>query len=270
MSPAGSRRYVRIASSLRASFRMAASIAACWRRCKSWASGTVRSSGWPTTNCPIFRSTPTCCRCRCIRSAWEFAWKPPANKAAAALRPALRPTCWLNSSAGSPRPNIRPASRSSCTVIRNIGWDASRTFCRACWKRCPNSQPSGKRRSPSLPPGGGHERRCNCVSTATERTSRSTSIRPRRVIAVASNTGAANTRLPCRSTMTWYGFPPRRAWFSKDAAPRTSHAGAARSAHRPALAIAALLDWEKVTPVDEIGTHHWRGWVKRTLRRIRD
>ena len=30
------------------------------------------------------------------------------------------------------------------------------------------------------------------------------------------------------------------------------------------------LDWEKVTPVDEIGTHHWRGWVKRTLRRIRE
>jgi peptidoglycan/xylan/chitin deacetylase (PgdA/CDA1 family) len=30
------------------------------------------------------------------------------------------------------------------------------------------------------------------------------------------------------------------------------------------------LDWEKVTPVEEIGTHHWRGWVKRTLRRIRD
>ena len=30
------------------------------------------------------------------------------------------------------------------------------------------------------------------------------------------------------------------------------------------------LDWEKVTPIEEIGTHHWRGWVKRTLRRIRD
>ena len=30
------------------------------------------------------------------------------------------------------------------------------------------------------------------------------------------------------------------------------------------------LDWEKVTPVEEIGVTTWRGWMKRTLRRIKD
>lgn len=29
------------------------------------------------------------------------------------------------------------------------------------------------------------------------------------------------------------------------------------------------LDWERVTPVDEISTDNWRGWAKRTLRRMR-
>lgn len=29
------------------------------------------------------------------------------------------------------------------------------------------------------------------------------------------------------------------------------------------------LDWERVTPIDEIGTQNWRGWAKRTLRRMR-
>jgi peptidoglycan/xylan/chitin deacetylase (PgdA/CDA1 family) len=29
------------------------------------------------------------------------------------------------------------------------------------------------------------------------------------------------------------------------------------------------LDWERVTPLAEIGTRTWRGWVKKTLRRIR-
>jgi hypothetical protein len=29
------------------------------------------------------------------------------------------------------------------------------------------------------------------------------------------------------------------------------------------------LDWEKETPLDEIATHHWRGWVKHRLRKWR-
>jgi hypothetical protein len=31
----------------------------------------------------------------------------------------------------------------------------------------------------------------------------------------------------------------------------------------------SYLDWERVTPVEEIGVHTWRGWAKRTLRRMR-
>lgn len=30
------------------------------------------------------------------------------------------------------------------------------------------------------------------------------------------------------------------------------------------------LDWEKVTPVEEISTRTWRGWTKKTLRKIKD
>lgn len=29
------------------------------------------------------------------------------------------------------------------------------------------------------------------------------------------------------------------------------------------------LDWERVTPVEEISTRNWRGWAKRTLRKVR-
>jgi hypothetical protein len=29
-----------------------------------------------------------------------------------------------------------------------------------------------------------------------------------------------------------------------------------------------LIDWERVTPIEEIGTGNWRNWAKRTLRRI--
>jgi hypothetical protein len=29
------------------------------------------------------------------------------------------------------------------------------------------------------------------------------------------------------------------------------------------------LDWERVTPIDEISVRTWRGWAKRTLRRVR-
>ncbi|MBX7072766.1 MAG: hypothetical protein K1X71_06420 [Pirellulales bacterium] len=35
-------------------------------------------------------------------------------------------------------------------------------------------------------------------------------------------------------------------------------------------AVRNYLDWEKVTPVEEIGVTTWRGWMKRTLRRIKD
>lgn len=30
------------------------------------------------------------------------------------------------------------------------------------------------------------------------------------------------------------------------------------------------LDWERVTPLEDISTRNWRGWMKRTLRRLRD
>jgi peptidoglycan/xylan/chitin deacetylase (PgdA/CDA1 family) len=30
------------------------------------------------------------------------------------------------------------------------------------------------------------------------------------------------------------------------------------------------LDWERVTPLDQISARDWRGWMKRTLRRLRD
>jgi hypothetical protein len=29
-----------------------------------------------------------------------------------------------------------------------------------------------------------------------------------------------------------------------------------------------LIDWERVTPIKEIGRGSWRNWAKRTLRRI--
>ena len=32
--------------------------------------------------------------------------------------------------------------------------------------------------------------------------------------------------------------------------------------------IRRLLDWERVTPVEEIGTGTWRNWAKRTLRQL--
>lgn len=35
-------------------------------------------------------------------------------------------------------------------------------------------------------------------------------------------------------------------------------------------AVRRYLDWERVTPVQEINTRTWRGWMKRTLRRIKE
>lgn len=40
--------------------------------------------------------------------------------------------------------------------------------------------------------------------------------------------------------------------------------------HGVKSALRRYLDWEKVTPVQEIRTDTWRGWMKRTLRRIKD
>lgn len=82
-----------------------------------------------------------------------------------------RPTFWLNTSAGLPRQSTRPANQSFCTAIRKIGWDASHKSCAACWKRCRNSPPCGKRPLPNLPPGGELERHCGCEFTVTGRTS---------------------------------------------------------------------------------------------------
>ncbi|HUY87574.1 MAG TPA: hypothetical protein VMV10_02450 [Pirellulales bacterium] len=36
------------------------------------------------------------------------------------------------------------------------------------------------------------------------------------------------------------------------------------------VSLRRYLDWEKVTPVEEISTRTWRGWAKKTLRRIKD
>jgi hypothetical protein len=33
--------------------------------------------------------------------------------------------------------------------------------------------------------------------------------------------------------------------------------------------IRRLIDWERETPLEEIGTDNWRNWAKRTLRRLR-
>jgi hypothetical protein len=40
-------------------------------------------------------------------------------------------------------------------------------------------------------------------------------------------------------------------------------------AHRLKHSLRRYLDWEKVTPVNEISTGTWRGWLKKTLRRVR-
>ena len=36
------------------------------------------------------------------------------------------------------------------------------------------------------------------------------------------------------------------------------------------VSLRRYLDWEKVTPVEEISTRTWRGWTKKTLRKIKD
>ena len=35
------------------------------------------------------------------------------------------------------------------------------------------------------------------------------------------------------------------------------------------VSLRRYLDWERVTPIEEINVRTWRGWAKRTLRRIK-
>lgn len=44
---------------------------------------------------------------------------------------------------------------------------------------------------------------------------------------------------------------------------RVDRAGGVREA------LARVLDWERVTPIDQIDVTHWRGWAKRMLRRLK-
>jgi peptidoglycan/xylan/chitin deacetylase (PgdA/CDA1 family) len=46
-----------------------------------------------------------------------------------------------------------------------------------------------------------------------------------------------------------------------------------QAAEQPEALRASLrryLDWERVTPIEEISVHNWQGWAKRTLRRIKN
>lgn len=62
------------------------------------------------------------------------------------------------------------------------------------------------------------------------------------------------------ASLSWQ---PRRVPAASYTAPR-------RMDHRLTLraGVKRFLDWEKVTPVEEINVAHWRGWLKRAMRRI--
>ena len=57
--------------------------------------------------------------------------------------------------------------------------------------------------------------------------------------------------------------------WRKRRSPRQIGPAMVRSASGLRAGLRLYLDWERVTPINEINTDNWRGWAKRTLRRIR-
>ncbi len=64
-------------------------------------------------------------------------------------------------------------------------------------------------------------------------------------------------------------FSPEALAYERRRKPHLPHAVRIDPPHGLKNRVRRYLDWEKVTPVDEISASSIRGWLKRTLRRVR-
>jgi hypothetical protein len=64
-------------------------------------------------------------------------------------------------------------------------------------------------------------------------------------------------------------FSPEALAYERRRVPGLPHAVRIDPPHNLKSRVRRYVDWEKVTPVEEISTHTLRGWLKKTLRRVR-
>jgi hypothetical protein len=64
-------------------------------------------------------------------------------------------------------------------------------------------------------------------------------------------------------------FSPEAVAYERRRPVALPHAVRIDAAHSLKSSVRRYLDWEKVTPVDEINSGTLRGWLKKTLRRVR-